>query len=570
MPHAYSDDALTLARLVQEPALRRARIHAGRVGAVTRLDWVTPWTVADRQDEPLTGVLVHAHAAELATEGVTVTRAAERVAARGAAALLVDGHTPEAADAVAACQLPLVTTGDTVPFATLNRLVADLTLARETHVLRYGLAVHRTLAELLYRGAELTALCSQMSRMSQRPVAVFDHQRQLVALEQRQPRAVEPPELARAFAEQAEEMGTRDEPAAPEALHPRVAELRLGDRDLACVLTPIVLGGRHDGWIVLLEESDDPHPHDLAEHKVLAEQAAPIVGTEMLRLRSVQRAKEQARGDFVHGLLHGRFATAEDISARAAHYEFPIRSWFGVVVASGLVLPGDADSPSRLQSVAASSARLLPEQERHTQAAMVGDVLVVVREAARRGVMGTPDAALGAIAEYAAALHAHLTRRRDQAGRPVRVTYGRPVVGALAIPDSYREARMAHGLQARLGLPPVVGFQELRVHAVLEDVAVSRTGQSFASDVLGPLRDPNVADLEPAVLAYVRTGGNVNAAARDLHIHRNTMLYKLDRASRLLGMDLRQADNQFAVWLAHTLDLLAHTGVEVDRVISPG
>ena len=28
---------------------------------------------------------------------------------------------------------------DAVPFAVLNRLVADLTLARETHVLRYGL-----------------------------------------------------------------------------------------------------------------------------------------------------------------------------------------------------------------------------------------------------------------------------------------------------------------------------------------------------------------------------------------------------------------------------------------------
>src|SRR6476661_164433 len=566
MPHAYSDDALTLARLLQEPVLRRARIHAGRAGAVTRLEWVAPWSVVVRQEDPLTGVLVHAHADELAGDEVTLTRAAERLAARGAAALLVDGHQPGSDDATAACQLPLVTKADTVPFAVLNRLVADLTLARETHVLRYGLTVHRALAELLYRGAELTALCSQMSRMSQRPVAVFDSQGQLAALEQRQPRSVEPADLVRAFAEQADTLATRE---LPEDLHPRVAEIRLGETDLACVVTPIVLGGRHDGWIVLLEESDDPHPHDLAEHRVLVEQAAPIVGTEMLRLRSVQRAKEQARGDFVHGLLHGRFATTDDISARAAHYEFPVRSWFGVLVASGITVPGDADSPARLQQVAVQAARLMPEQERHTQAAMVGDVLVVVREAARRGTMGTPEAAVAAIGDYATALQQYLSRRKDQAGRPVRVTYGRPVVGALAIPDSYREARMAHGLQQRLGLPPVCGYQELRVHAVLEDVAGSRAGQSFAADILAPLRDPNVGDLESAVLAYVSSGGNVNAASRDLHIHRNTMLYKLDRASRLLGMDLRQAENQFAVWLAHTVDLLAKTTAEVDRVISP-
>jgi DNA-binding PucR family transcriptional regulator len=129
---------------------------------------------------------------------------------------------------------------------------------------------------------------------------------------------------------------------------------------------------------------------------------------------------------------------------------------------------------------------------------------------------------------------------------------------------------MAHGLQDRLKLPPVCGYQELRVHAVLEEVAASRTGRSYAADVLAPLREPATADLEVTVLAYVAAGGNVNAAARELHVHRNTMLYKLDRASRLLGMDLRQAENQFAVWLAHTLDLLAETGGEVDRVVGPG
>src|SRR3954454_905582 len=381
VPHSYSDDALTLARLLQEPVLRRARIHAGRAGAVTRLEWVAPWSVAVRQDDPLTGVLVHAHTDELAEAGTSVVAAARELAGRGAAALLLDGHTPAPEDAEAACCLTLVTTADRVPFAVVNRLVADLTLARETHVLRYGLQVHRALAELLYRGAELTALCSQMARMAQRPVAVFDSQGQLAALEQRQPREVEPSDLVRAVAEQADALGTRE---LPEDLHPKIAEITLGDRDVACIVTPIVLGGRHDGWILLLEESDEPHPHDLAEHQVLVEQAAPIVGTEMLRLRSVQRAKEQARGDFVHGLLHGRFATVEDISARAAHYEFPVRSWFGVMVASGMTVPGDADSPARLQQIAVEAARLMPEKDRHTQAAMVGDVLVVVREVARR------------------------------------------------------------------------------------------------------------------------------------------------------------------------------------------
>jgi hypothetical protein len=332
-----------------------------------------------------------------------------------------------------------------------------------------------------------------------------------------------------------------------------------------------VLGGRHDGWVLLLEDSDDPHPHDLAEHRVLVEQAAPIVGTEMLRLRSVQRAKEQARGDFVHGLLHGRFATQEDIGARAAHYEFPVRSWFGVLIASGITVPSDADSPVRLQQVAVQVARLLPEQERHTLAAMVGDVLVVVREAARRGTMGTPEAAIAAIGDYATVLHAYLAKRKDQGGRPVRVTYGRPVVGALSIPDSYREARMAPrpaaaarpaaGVRATrsCGCTPVLGGRRPSRHRAARSPATSSRRCAI----------PNVGDLESAVLALRRP-----AAATSTRPHAtctSTEHDALQAGPRLAAAEHgpAQADNQFAVWLAHTLDLLANTTAEVDRVVRP-
>jgi DNA-binding PucR family transcriptional regulator len=47
------------------------------------------------------------------------------------------------------------------------------------------------------------------------------------------------------------------------------------------------------------------------------------------------------------------------------------------------------------------------------------------------------------------------------------------------------------------------------------------------------------------------------------------MLYKLERASRLLQLDLREAEHQFTLWLAHKLDLLAETTSAVDRDLNP-
>ena len=107
MPHAYSDDALTLARLLQEPVLRRARIHAGRTGAVTRVEWVAPWSVAAQQDDPLGGVLVHAHAEELARDQVTADaggRAAGRPRRGGAAGRRSPGRSPPTRSPRSSCR----------------------------------------------------------------------------------------------------------------------------------------------------------------------------------------------------------------------------------------------------------------------------------------------------------------------------------------------------------------------------------------------------------------------------------------------------------------------------------
>jgi DNA-binding PucR family transcriptional regulator len=48
------------------------------------------------------------------------------------------------------------------------------------------------------------------------------------------------------------------------------------------------------------------------------------------------------------------------------------------------------------------------------------------------------------------------------------------------------------------------------------------------------------------------------------------MLYKLDRISRLLERDIRDADTQFTIWLAMRLSTLAATAEMVDRDVSSG
>ena len=57
--------------------------------------------------------------------------------------------------------------------------------------------------------------------------------------------------------------------------------------------------------------------------------------------------------------------------------------------------------------------------------------------------------------------------------------------------------------------------------------------------------------------AYFACNGNLSEAARRLHLHRNSLLYRLERIQEVLHADLEDADTRLALQVAlkmrHTL-----------------
>ena len=75
--------------------------------------------------------------------------------------------------------------------------------------------------------------------------------------------------------------------------------------------------------------------------------------------------------------------------------------------------------------------------------------------------------------------------------------------------------------------------------------------REFADRILGPLADGEQhADLIRTLDAYLRLHGSLNAVARDLFLHRNTVRQRLRRIAKLTGADLKDADSRLALQLA--------------------
>lgn len=538
--------ALTLRAVLEEPLLQHAPSPAGGGPAEQDLvSWALPLTAVgvDSGPDDLRGVIVHVGRERLDVATV------EMLTARRACAVVIADAPDAAVVAAARDRLALVVSG--IDFYRLNRLVAEKALAQRAHVLEYGMNVHHELSEVLYRGAGLPAMIRQVSKLSGSPTFLLDVQLNVLAYESLfAPPAADPNEVLwhlRRLIESGELSREQGELTT-------TLSVDAEQGPITCVVCPIMLGGTTYGWVVVIELASPPARHDLAQHHAILEHGVSIIGAEMLRLRSVSEAEERARGDFAHALLHGRYTDPHELATRATFHDFDVRSTYGVIVVQGAADTGTTAGLERQGNLARWIREHAQPGGPKTMAAIVGDLLCVIREVppAPGGAGGLDQA--DDLAEFARDLNRDL---RARTSAQLRVAHGRPGPGAGGIATSYREARVALALSVHLGLGRIAGYGNLRVYAVMSELATSASGQAFAGEVLGPLRSREAADdLEQVVTAYIATGGNLNAVARNLDIHRNTVQYKLNRASRLLGMDLHDAENRFTFWLATRLDLL--------------
>jgi purine catabolism regulator len=77
--------------------------------------------------------------------------------------------------------------------------------------------------------------------------------------------------------------------------------------------------------------------------------------------------------------------------------------------------------------------------------------------------------------------------------------------------------------------------------------------RQFYGETLGPLAehdDRKQGELIRTLDGFFAANGNLAKAASDLDVHRNTLVYRLERIAELTGLDLDDADNHLILQLA--------------------
>jgi purine catabolism regulator len=295
------------------------------------------------------------------------------------------------------------------------------------------------------------------------------------------------------------------------------------------LIAPILVQGSIAGFLSLIGSEGE-----LGElHRLAVGRAAHACAIELVRARAAREARDEVEDELLDVLTAGRPESHEAARQRAKRKGFDVDAPYLVLAAQG----AGADARKLRGALERQlSTMRLPALVRERDQAVVG--LVSLAAQAR------PDART-----LIDQLHRIL---RDAAGGPVGVGYCAVRSGATEVAAAAREAEQALSMGRRLfGADSATAFSDLGLYRLLYALQPMPELTSYREDVLGRLRLKDRGGvLMQTLAAYLATNGSPTDAAERLHLHRNTVLYRLGRIEDLLGVDLRDAEVRLALHLA--------------------
>ena len=294
----------------------------------------------------------------------------------------------------------------------------------------------------------------------------------------------------------------------------------------ACVLAPIAVGEAILGYLAILEDSP-PGGEDLDLQ--IVQHAAAVYALSMMRERMAAEVAQQLKNELLEGLLLGRTQDEQVAHERAVRLGYDPSLVYRAVVAA-------CETSSRvLDRLAEFCAERVPR----AIVTLRADELVVLAPEADAAGLGRR------LRQHAALL---------RPGCSVTVGIGGVCANAQAIARSYEQARRAVSTAVRFGKRgEVVAFDDLGLYRLLFHVSDAAELRGFVDQVLGPLLDydrQRQSSLAPTLATFLEHNGNLQASARALDLHVNSVTYRLQRIQSITRLDLARADDRLLAQVA--------------------
>lgn len=510
----------TVADALQLEVLRAGRLLAGSAGLGRPIQWVHIVEIPDIVRWVKGGELLLTDARTLAADFSQRPGLMAALNELGIAGLVfsqmgeVASLPDEFLSAADALGLPVVEVPFECHYVEVTEAILRRLVDREGALIRQAMTTHLRLTHVVLQGGDLLDLAKALADLVGCAVRMESPDFQTLAFTAG-PQAAHAPALPYSLSQ----LG---DAGLPDRLRTQLKLTRLpapaddaGAR--GWVVAPVVVGGEVLGYLTLREAERVLNELDVQA----VESAATVAALILLRRQAIEETEARFRGDLLAQLVDGTLQENALMQRNLARYGLSGEREHQV-----LVLETDGEAPATDRALQAGLTQAMGGVGLNKLFGHLGRRWVCILEFRRE-----PGEA-GRLAEQLARLSPH-----------VRIGVGEPGRGWAWIHTSFQQALDALTIVGRL---PSLGrrtaaFAELGfMHWLLSLTAAERQANPYTRKVerLAEWERAHGGALLATLEAYLESGGNGQGTARQLHVHRSTLNYRLKRLTDLCGVDL--------------------------------
>jgi purine catabolism regulator len=480
--------------------------------------------------------LVPADAVHSLSERLTQAKIVETVVERQAAAIVVAGEiSPQAkavADANGLCTFSLPADAD---LRDVEKDVIRFIVEREAQLDRRGRQIYRQLAQLSLEDRGLPTIARAVRQIAGDSVVIQDDKMAIQALSLTDDFPLLPEALEEKLSDTA---GPLRQWLATQHLDSKAPPCTCFDLDdgwRRCVAA-IVIEGELGGYLSIIGTAETLDDLD----RLAAERGALVCAVELAKRRAVEAAEQRLKGDFFDMILTAGATEEPALTRRAREMGYELNQQHIVALISL------ASDTSRAWAQIAGKLR--------TSLMDAGVQIFFCPHEENLAVLCSANDAdlLKSLEQHIQIAREHIAEIAPETH--VTVGIGWPGARLAGLRRSFAQAQEALTLAQNLfGGDRVLLFGDLGLYHLLCRLQGCDELDEFYKQTLAPLVEYDAShntQLVSTLEAFFAHHGNASQTAESLYLHRNSLLYRLERISEIAGLDLDDADTRFSLQLA--------------------
>lgn len=542
---------LTVREVLEEGLIAEAQLLAGEGGLDRPIKYVTIMDAPDMADWLTGQEMLLCNLYLIKDDPTAQAELVSKLAGRGVSALVVKRRwvpffPPSMLEIAEQGNLPLIE----VPVRTAWIQVLGPVMAairhRELSLAQDAASAHNELTNACLRGGGFQSIADILAHYVARPVAILDRWQEPLAVAAQGQETAVVERVAKAAASHFETH--RGEPVSPAHGWCRltVPDPAQTDSEHRVVVAPIASSGLRHGVIAILEKPQRPITD--REMVVLAH-ACTTAAFEFRKQSEIEQLQRRFANDFLNDVLSGNIESREALLRRARSMGWKMEGTFFL-----LICDIDRFESYYLQTPPHVGDRRVLELKEQFVRAVRGffpepDILMMDQSDSVAILL--PEAKVASLggAKALAGLAKRLCKYVHERLPEITVSIGIAAKDreATDLALSAREARTALRLGRRVhGKGSVMCYDELGLHQLLESVPATAL-QSFWQDTIGRLQEYDAkrgTELVKTLETYFLCNERATVTHRRLHVHPNTLKYRLKKIEELTHLSVRRSEDK--------------------------